>query len=173
MCYGQTFSTTLFYKQSVKTKKPWRNDFFHGCTYSITSRTIYGGCLNCQNQCFLYNRMKLLRFLLRGSARLELASPKILFLVFFHLLLSPSSKLLAPRVGLEPTTLWLTVRCYYQLSYRGIIKSQEWELQLWINDTINSTSSLCTHQLYETSIVSLLYLTRRCVGFEPTRSFYI
>lgn len=32
MCYGQTFSTTLFYKQSVKTKKPWRNDFFGRCT---------------------------------------------------------------------------------------------------------------------------------------------
>ena len=26
-----------------------------------------------------------------------------------------------PQVGLEPTTLWLTVRCYYQLSYCGKI----------------------------------------------------
>ena len=26
----------------------------------------------------------------------------------------------ALRVGLEPTTLWLTVKCYYQLSYRSI-----------------------------------------------------
>ena len=27
---------------------------------------------------------------------------------------------IAPAVGLEPTTLWLTVRCYHQLSYTGI-----------------------------------------------------
>lgn len=64
MCYGQTFSTTLF--NVLKNKETRRNDFFHGCTCSITNRAIYGGCLNCQNQCFLFNRMKLLRFLYWG-----------------------------------------------------------------------------------------------------------
>ena len=31
----------------------------------------------------------------------------------------PTGQKMAPQAGLEPATLWLTVRCYYQLSYCG------------------------------------------------------
>ena len=37
-----------------------------------------------------------------------------------ELTISPTRQMVAPKVGLEPTTPWLTVRCSNQLSYLGI-----------------------------------------------------
>ena len=53
-----------------------------------------------------------------------------------------TSPRLAPRVGLEPTTPWLTATCSNQLSYRGIKKRRKSVLAI---QAFHSLSGITLH----------------------------